>query len=424
MVFSNNKFSRSNSSRGSSFRPNGNSSGGGAGGRPPFKNSFRNNRSKRPIKELNVHFSQFIKEAQPKIVQDYKSQNSFDDFAIDERLRARIKERGYTTPTAIQDQTIVHALQGRDVLGLANTGSGKTAAFLIPTLHQTLQAKKDGTSKSQTLIIAPTRELAIQIDQELKQFLFDKSQIFSIVMVGGTDIVRDLRALKRPFDFYVGTPGRIMDLLDRKALDISNCNNIILDEVDRMLDMGFIDDIKTIFKFLPQKRQTLFFSATMDKKTKPLADSLLINPVQISIETGGGGSNIHQNILRVSRGGDKSDLIDQFIKENNPSKTLIFTRTKRAVDDLYEYLYRKGHNVDSLHGDKSLGSRRKALEKFKKGDVAILVATDVAARGLDVSDISHVINYDLPDTYETYIHRIGRTGRGENVGWAFTIIEG
>jgi superfamily II DNA/RNA helicase len=422
MVFSNNKFSKTSSSRGSSFR-------GGFGSRsnsskPPFKNSFRGgNRSKRPIKELNVHFSQFIKEAEPKVVQDYVSKNSFDDFELDERLRAQIKARGYINPTPIQDQTIIHALEGRDILGLANTGTGKTAAFLIPTLHQTLQSKKNGKI-SRTLIIAPTRELAIQIDQELRQFLFDKSQIYSLVMVGGTDIVRDLRALKRPFDFYIGTPGRIMDLLNRKALDISECNNVVLDEVDRMLDMGFIDDIKTIFKFLPQKRQTLFFSASMDKKTKPLADSLLINPVSISIESGQGSSNIHQNILRVSRGGNKSDLIDQFIKENTPSKTLIFTRTKRAVDDLYEYLYKKGHNVDSLHGDKSLGSRRKALEKFKKGDVSILVATDVAARGLDVSDISHVINYDLPDTYETYIHRIGRTGRGKSVGWAYTIIEG
>ncbi len=346
----------------------------------------------------------------------FKPEHAFKDFLIDEKLKTNIIKKGYVTPTPIQDRAIPHVLQGQDVVGIANTGTGKTAAFLIPLINKVL---KDRNQK--ILIMVPTRELATQIDDELRGFSSMLS-MFSVVCVGGASIGKQLGQLRRTNSFIIGTPGRLKDLLERKAINLSQFATVVLDEADRMLDMGFIHDMKLIMGKMPAVRQTLFFSATMSSDIQALIKDFLKSPVSISVKTGDTAKSVDQDIVRTN-GRNKIDVLKDLLSAPGFTKVLIFGKTKHGVEKLKNGLTALGFKAESIHGNKNQGQRQRALDSFKAGHLKALVATDVAARGIDVSDISHVINYDLPATYEDYIHRIGRTGRAGKKGKAITFIE-
>ena len=347
-----------------------------------------------------------------------KIEHEFDDFKLDSRLKKIIKAKGYETPTPIQDQTIPAAISGSDVVGIANTGTGKTAAFLLPLINKIILNPKE-----RILIVTPTRELALQINEEFK--LFTKGiRISSICCVGGLSIKRQISNLRRfKHNAIIGTPGRLRDLIGRKVINLSGFNNIVLDEADRMLDMGFIHDTRFIMDLLPKERQVLFFSATMSSKIDGLIKEFLRNPIKVSVKTRDTAKNIEQDIIKVGHGKSKLDILNGLLKKEEFNKVLIFGRTKHGVQKLSRILSGNGFKAESIHGNKSNTQRQKALRLFKENHVQVLVATDVAARGLDIDNISHVINYDLPATYTDYVHRIGRTGRMDKKGMALTFIE-
>jgi ATP-dependent RNA helicase RhlE len=348
--------------------------------------------------------------------EEYICKNSFSDFNIADLLKENIKNNGYITPTPIQDQAIPLALLGKDVIGIADTGTGKTAAFVLPLINKMIA---DPSQKA--LIIAPTRELASQIDTEI--FKFTKGmKIFSVQVIGGAHMGRQINALTRNPRFVVGTPGRLNDLIRRRKLNLSSFSNIVLDEVDRMVDMGFIDDIRTILSQLPENRQSLFFSATVPPKVSSLVKSFLKDPVTVSVKTSDTSKNVKQDIVKIGMGQKKIEVLHELLIKEEFKKVLIFGKTKKSVDLLAIDLEARGFKATSIHGDKPQSKREKALRLFKKDALNILVATDVAARGLDISGVTHVINYDLPENYEDYIHRIGRTGRANNLGCALTFV--
>jgi len=343
-------------------------------------------------------------------------EHKFQDFSIDERLKRSITAKGYSLPTPIQDKIIPHILKGADVVGVANTGTGKTAAFLVPLINKVLLNRKE-----QVIVMAPTRELAIQIDQELKAFARGM-KIFSVCCVGGASIGRQMSELRYQNNFIIGTPGRLKDLINRKALRLANFGNVVLDEADRMLDMGFIGDMRIILAEMSKTRQTLLFSATICSEIERVIGEFLKSPVRISVKTGDTPKNIDQDVVKVAHGHDKLDVLAGLLVQEEFSKVLIFGRTKYGVEKLSRTLVQKGLKAESIHGDKNHSKRQTALNMFRSNRVRILVATDVAARGLDIANISHVINYDLPATFDDYIHRIGRTGRGDKRGKALTFI--
>lgn len=346
----------------------------------------------------------------------YKPQHAFADFAVNDQLKRAIAAKGYTTPTPIQDQAIPAALAGNDIVGIANTGTGKTAAFLIPLIHKVMQSNRE-----RVLIVAPTRELAIQIEQELRGFTRGL-RIFSACCVGGAPIGRQIQQLKYNNQFIIGTPGRLKDLIERRKLDLNGFATIVLDEADRMLDMGFIHDMRYLMERMPEKRHTLFFSATLSRDIEKLIAEFLSEPTHISVKTRDTSKNVEQDVVRT-RGKEKFDVLHDLLHQEGLAKVLIFGRTKRGVEKLSRGLTVKGLRADAIHGDKSHGQRQQALKRFKENKVQVLVATDVAARGLDINGVTHVINYDIPTTYDDYVHRIGRTGRGDKRGKALTFIE-
>jgi len=351
-------------------------------------------------------------------VEKFVPEHRFADFVIDERVKKNIAEKGYVEPTPIQDRTIPHIIRGADVVGIANTGTGKTAAFLIPLINKRLQA-----GQGRVLIMVPTRELAIQIVDEFKGFAKGLG-LYATVCVGGASIGPQIRELSRRPQFVIGTPGRLKDLLERKALKLSDFSAAVLDEADRMLDMGFIADMRQILALLPTPRHTLFFSATLSPEIEKLIGEFLVEPVRISVKTRDTSSTIDQDIVRVPSGQDKLQVLHDLLIQPGFSKVLIFGRTKHGVERLSKQLVARGFKSESIHGNKSQGQRVRALDYFKKDHVQILCATDVAARGLDINGVSHVINYDLPNTHDDYIHRIGRTGRAGKSGKALTFIGG
>ena len=342
--------------------------------------------------------------------------HAFTDFMIDDCLKRAIIVKGYKTPTPIQDKAIPHVLQGKDVVGIANTGTGKTAAFLIPLINKVLHNMKESI-----LIVVPTRELAIQIDEELRGFT-QGMKIFSVVCVGGANIGAQIRNLRYHNNFVIGTPGRLKDLIEQKYLHPAEFKTVVLDEADRMLDMGFINDMKFMMSKMPKDRHTLFFSATMSPEIERLVNDFLREPVRISVKTGDTAHNVHQDIVRT-KGQNKLDLLHEMLRGSDFKKVLVFGRTKHGVEKLTRTLSERGFKAESIHGNKNLSRRRRALDLFKQNHVQVLVATDVAARGLDIDNVSHVINFDLPATYDDYVHRIGRTGRGEKRGKALTFVE-
>jgi superfamily II DNA/RNA helicase len=346
----------------------------------------------------------------------FKPEHNFTDFLIDDKIKANIARKKFVSPSPIQDRAIPQILKGQDVVGIANTGTGKTAAFLIPLIDKVL---KDRTQK--IIIMVPTRELATQIDDEFRAFA-SMLTMFSVVCVGGSPLGKQLNALRRSNNFIIGTPGRLKDLVERKALDLSGFKTVVLDEADRMLDMGFIHDMRFMMSKMPAVRQTLFFSATMSREIETLIKDFLKNPVSISVKTGDTSKDVDQDVVRVA-GKNKVDVLHDLLAQADFSKVLIFGRTKHGVERLKDVLVQRGFKSESIHGNKNQNQRQRALDSFKRNSLQVLVATDVAARGIDVSDVTHVINYDLPATYEDYIHRIGRTGRGGKKGKAITFIE-
>lgn len=347
----------------------------------------------------------------------YITKHTFADFKIEERLKGNIKAKGYVTPTPIQDQAIPEILAGNDIVGIANTGTGKTAAFLIPLIHKVMIGHNE-----QVLIIAPTRELAQQINEEFKAFRGDM-RMYSVCLVGGAPIGSQMRDLRYFNSFVIGTPGRIKDLVDRKCLDLSKFNTIVLDEADRMLDMGFVNDMRFVVSKMPRDRHTLFFSATISPEVEKLIKDFLNDPVRVTLKTGDTSKNVLQDVVRVRQGQNKMDVLHELLQDKAFEKVIVFGRTKHGVQNLSDALNKRGYLSTAIHGNKNQGQRQRALADFKNHKSKILVATDVAARGLDIPNVSHVINFDIPATHEDYIHRIGRTGRGENKGKALTFVD-
>jgi superfamily II DNA/RNA helicase len=346
----------------------------------------------------------------------YEPKNNFSDFNINSLLKENIFKKGYLKPTEIQDQAIQPLLDGRDVVGIASTGTGKTAAFLIPLINKILS---DHSQKA--LIITPTRELAMQVEQEVR-ILARGTSIQSVICIGGENIGKQIRSLNNSPNFIVGTPGRLLDLGMRNKINFSSFKNIVLDEVDRMLDMGFVKDISFIISKLSDNRQSLFFSATLPKKAEDIARKFLKNPVVITLKTQTASENIDQDIVKI-KGRNKPEVLLELLNKQELKKVLVFGRTKRGIEKLGKELNNRGVKAVVIHGNKSQGQRKRALEEFRNNKVSILLATDLASRGLDIDNITHVINYDLPQSYEDYIHRIGRTGRASRTGFALTFVD-
>lgn len=402
-----------------SARPHsgGRSFGGNRGGGRP---GGRSNGGRRGPAKKYIHPSKFINKAVAKAEEvPYEAKHKFTDFPFNAELQYNIAEKGYEIPSAIQDQAIPHIVDGRDVIGLANTGTGKTAAFLLPIIE-----RQSGISlKPSVLIIAPTRELAQQIDEQFRDFS-KGLKMYSTLVVGGMNIDRQIRDLKRRPHVVIGTPGRLMDLLKRRALSLNNMTTLVLDEADRMLDMGFLPDIRQIVNEMPEERQTLFFSATITPEIQSLVNTFLKDPVTVSVRTSETSENVEQDVIEARDKSHKVELLTEMLSNKEYEKVLVFGETKFGVQRLSDHLDNSGIPSVAIHGNKNQSQRTKALKMFKDERVRVLVATDVAARGLDIPNVSHVINFDTPQNYEDYIHRIGRTGRGGASGRAHTFIEG
>ncbi len=382
-----------------------------------FSHSRRSGRFGGGPRSQKLDISSFINKTVASYVSEkvFVPEHSFADFELNSTLLHSIEQNGYLQPTPIQDKIISSILQGKDMVGLANTGTGKTAAFLIPLVEKVLQNLHE-----QILIVAPTRELALQIGQEL-QDIIKQMRIYSITCIGGERIGMQIRKLRYKSNFIIGTPGRLIDLVKRGNLLLNGVHAVVLDEADRMLDMGFVDDIRFLMNHVPKERQTLCFSATMSRKIEVLIKDFLKNSNTISVKTAEIPKNIEQDVIRV-RDSNKVDALHDLLQNNEFKKVLVFGRTKRGVENLSRTLTQRGVKVESIHGDKTQAQRKRALSNFKNNRVQALVATDVAARGLHIDDVTHVINYEIPETYEDYINRIGRTGRGTQRGKALTFI--
>ncbi len=387
--------------------------------RSRFSKGLRQSNSRRgsPRRIKTVDVSLLTKRAiSSQAPEVYEPRHSFADFPIHPQLKQNIILRGYTVPTPIQDQAIKPILEGKDVVGIANTGTGKTAAFLLPLLQKITH---DRTQR--VLIVAPTRELAVQILEECRAFSRGL-EIFSTLCIGGVNIRPQIENLRRHPHIVIGTPGRLKDLKNQNKLSIALFSNIVLDEVDRMLDMGFIRDVNFLISHLPKVRQSLFFSATLTPTVSQVMQTFLTNPVTISVKTQETVHNIDQDIIKMN-GRVKLDILHDLLNQEAFKKVLVFGRTKWGIEKLAKQLSLKGVSVVALHGNKNQSQRQRALSEFKQNRVNVLLATDIASRGLDIPDVTHVINFDLPETYEDYIHRIGRTGRAGKKGMALSFVD-
>ena len=335
-----------------------------------------------------------------------------------------LETEGYTEPTPIQEQSIPHILRGKDLLGCAQTGTGKTAAFAVPILQNLLlQQKEDAYNHGiKALILTPTRELAIQIDESFEAY-GKHTGLKHAVIFGGVSQFNQTAQLRKGVDILIATPGRLIDLIAQKYVNLKDIKMFVLDEADRMLDMGFIHDVRKIIAILPEKRQTLFFSATMPPEITRLSSSILTSPVRVEVAAvSSTAENVDQHIYLVEKN-DKRQLLIHLLKNGTIHNALVFTRTKYGADKIAKELFRANIKADAIHGNKTQAARQKALNNFKEGKIRVLVATDIAARGIDVDDLSHVINFELPNVPETYVHRIGRTGRAGNSGSALSFCD-
>jgi ATP-dependent RNA helicase RhlE len=343
---------------------------------------------------------------------------SFKEFQLDPQIMAGITASGYTSPTPIQKKTIPHILAGKDVLGLAQTGTGKTAAFVLPILQRLLRGPRN---KVRALIVAPTRELAEQINENIVR-MGQQTGLKSVVVYGGVGKQPQLRAIRAGVEIIVACPGRLLDILSDGAFDLRSVEALVLDEADHMFDKGFLPDIKRIIKQLPEKHQTLVFSATMPQEIRSLAQDILHNPLSVQLNHTIPAPTISHVVHQVTSNG-KTALLKNILSESGMVSTLVFTRTKHKARSLAQTLEKAGFSVTALQGNMSQGKRQQAMDGFRSGAYKILVATDIAARGIDINGVTHVINYDMPETVETYIHRTGRTGRATRLGQALTFAE-
>lgn len=384
--------------------------------RRPFNNGhFR--KPKRFSKSLPNDPNLFINKASLNSpTEEYIPQNSFESFNLAPILKSNIKYKGYTIPTPIQDQAISHILEGRDLIGLAVTGTGKTAAFLIPLIQQMYLDRN-----KKTLIITPTRELALQIYEEFREFAADM-RLYSSLVIGGTNTNRQIQELRKNPHAVIATPGRLKDLIKQKAIYLEDYTNIVLDEVDLMVDIGFINDVKYFISLMPKTKQSLFFSATIPPKVASILQAFVNNPVTVSVKKQETPENIDQDVVKISNPGEKLDKLHDLLIQDGFDKVLVFGRTKHGIEKLNKELNFRGFKVGAIHGNKKQSQRNRILQSFKASQIQILLATDVASRGLDIPNVTHVINYDLPETYDDYVHRIGRTGRANQKGVALTFI--
>lgn len=386
------------------------------GGRPQFSGRSQPSKGRQPKKDY-IHPSKFVQSAKPRTAEKYAPTHSFADFNLQPLISRNLQVMGFSDPSPIQDQAIPAGLLGKDVVGIANTGTGKTAAFAVPLLNRLM-----AEPLSRALILAPTRELAQQIDEQCRA-IAKGSRLNGALLIGGVAMGPQLRELRYNPRIIIGTPGRIKDHLERQSLSLADCNIVVLDEVDRMLDMGFVNDIRHILGRTNPVKQSFYFSATLDSRVKAIIENFSSDPVQISVKSGETSENVEQNVVAYNSADDKINKLHDLLIQEAAAKVVIFDDTHRSVEKLSKELESRGFSTDSLHGGKSQSQRQRVLKKFKTNEIAVLVATDVAARGLDIADITHVINYSLPQSYEDYVHRIGRTGRTDKIGYALTFVE-
>ncbi|HEY7804067.1 MAG TPA: DEAD/DEAH box helicase [Orrella sp.] len=350
--------------------------------------------------------------------------NEFAGLALAQPLLKAIEQQGYTQPTPIQAKAIPEVLAGHDLMAAAQTGTGKTAGFTLPILHQLLEkgAGQPTPGRPRVLILTPTRELAAQVHESVKTY-GSQTRITSLVMFGGVNINPQIAALKKPVDILVATPGRLLDHVSQKTLNLSEVGVLVLDEADRMLDMGFIRDIRKILAMLPTKRQNLLFSATFSDDIRRLARGVLNNPTEVSVSPPNTTAQRVQQTVHLVPQSDKRDVLSHIIRESGWHQVLVFTRTKHGANRLAERLVKDGLQAAAIHGNKSQAARTRALDGFKTGKVSVLVATDIAARGLDIDQLPQVVNFELPNMPEDYVHRIGRTGRAGAAGSALSLVD-
>jgi len=372
--------------------------------------------TRRSSKEY-INPSRFIQKAKEMANERYVPTHIFRDFEMHPLLLTNITKKGYSEPSPIQDQTIPHGLAGRDIVGIANTGTGKTAAFAIPVLHKLMS-----DSRAHAIIVAPTRELAEQIEQECRS-IAKGSGLAGALLIGGVSMGPQLRDLRTRPQIVIGTPGRIKDHISQRTLRISDFNIVVLDEVDRMLDMGFITDIQDILGGTAEEKQLFFFSATLDNRVRSIISGITADPVHVMAKTGDTSDHVDQDVVRYNGKQQKLEKLHDLLLQSDVQKTLVFDETHRSVEGLMHELQLRGFDADAIHGGKTQAARQKALKRFKDGHINVLVATDVAARGIDIADITHVINYTTPQSYSDYVHRIGRAGRAGRKGYALTFIE-
>ena len=347
----------------------------------------------------------------------------FTDLKLAEPLLRALAEEGYTTPTPIQDAAIPHLLAGRDLLGLAQTGTGKTAAFALPILHRLALHRVPAPPRgARVLVLAPTRELASQIDESFATY-GRHMRVSHTVVFGGVGQGRQVEAMRRGVDVLVAAPGRLLDLMGQGYIDLSKVEVLVLDEADRMLDMGFVRDIKRVVAALPKQRQTLLFSATMPASIEELAAGLLRDPARAEVAPPSTTvERVQQTVMFVNEA-DKKSAVGMLVKSPKVNRAIVFTLMKHEANKVAEFLTKEGISAEAIHGNKSQGARERAMAGFRSGAVKVLVATDIAARGIDVDDVSHVFNYDLPNVPESYVHRIGRTARAGRGGWAISLCD-
>lgn len=360
--------------------------------------------------------ARFVLAARPLEETKYEAKHRFADFEVATVIHDNLTAKGYEFPSAIQDQTIPMALEGHDMIGIANTGTGKTAAFGIPIAHSLITRQN-----AKALIVAPTRELAQQIEDEMRSI--GKGGGFTgALLIGGTGMGPQLRDLRNKPRIVIGTPGRIKDHMERGTLHLEQFNIVVLDEVDRMLDMGFVNDVSSILDEMNPIRQSYFFSATMDSRVQALIRTFSKDPLTVSVKSGDASQNVNQDVIRYNGNSEKMEKLHELLLKTEVGKVIVFDETQRSVERLSNELIARGFSADAIHGGKSQGQRQRALDSFKASRTKILVATDVAARGIDVADISHVINYTQPQSYQDYVHRIGRAGRAGKIGHALTFV--
>ncbi|MCL4360380.1 DEAD/DEAH box helicase [Patescibacteria group bacterium] len=343
--------------------------------------------------------------------------HSFGEFPLDPMLQKNIREKGYITPTPIQQHVIPAILSKKDVIGTANTGTGKTAAFLIPLIQKVLLDRAQ-----RVLVVAPTRELAVQITKELRDLSLGLS-LRTAMLIGGSSEWRQTRDIQRDPHVVTATPGRLKEFIESRRIRLSGFRNVVLDEADRMVDIGFINDINYFISLLPKERQSLFFSATISGSVEEIMKQFVRDPVRISVASQPIATTIIQDVIHVSDNKSKLDTLHDLLKNKEFEKVLVFGRTKYSVQRLSDELVKRGVKSGAIHGNKRQNQRRYVLEQFARSEIQILFATDIASRGLDIPNVSHVINYDLPETIEDYTHRIGRTGRADKQGVALTFID-